>query len=620
MSPRNQTVTRTGLVNDSSDAIILIAIALVVIIGAGTWATGQVAALLFTGRWPHVSFASAVQAAFRLPGHAADPRQAWPPAVRPDLPGLLGFAVAGILVSALLAAACWWTWRQYSQRHSQGGFASHRRIQRTLSEQAVVKKGPVVRPSLAGRRVTVDQVGVRCGRAIPSGIPLAISAEDSGLGTASPRVGKTTELVIPMLTDWPGPAIVTSIRPDVLLATAALRAQAGPVSVMTPTGMISWPSRFAWDLSSGCEDLSKARVRADVMVSVGKSTGGGDSTNEGFFAMSATNLLAAWLHAAALSGEGAKAVLAWAFDERLRTPISILAKHPDAVPGTAEMLDSLYRLPADSTRSSLWATVQTALAPLLAPDARATFAPESGSVNLAEFIESGGTCYLLADERRAAGLAPAVAAWADELTEVAKGMADPMPGGRLDPPLGMFLDEVANVVPLPKLPELMSFAGGSGIFVMAILQSMAQARKRWGPEGAEMLWAAATVKVVLGGLAGQELEDIARLCGQYRETVVSWQQGGPGGASMQASLQDRQTMTPEEIRTLDDLEREALVIRSTTPVVKARLTRHYEGPHRDEHARSVRESRRLAGLDRDRAPSGQTAPQENQPNQDGDPS
>jgi TraM recognition site of TraD and TraG len=39
------------------------------------------------------------------------------------------------------------------------------------------------------------------------------------------------------------------------------------------------------------------------------------------------------------------------------------------------------------------------------------------------------------------------------------------PGGRLDPPLGLLLDEVANIDPLPQLPALMSFVGASGIFV-----------------------------------------------------------------------------------------------------------------------------------------------------------
>jgi type IV secretory pathway TraG/TraD family ATPase VirD4 len=289
-------------------------------------------------------------------------------------------------------------------------------------------------------------------------------------------------------------------------------------------------------------------------------------------------------------------VLRWAFDERLDEPIRILASQPDAADGTAAMLDALYRLPADTTRASLWTTAQTAVAPLLAPAARGVFTPGPGeATDLESFLRAGGTCYLLADERRASALAPVVSAFADDFIETAKAIADGMPGGRLDPPAGLFLDEVANIVPLPQLPALMSFAGGTGIFVTAVLQSMAQARNRWGHDAAAMLWGSATIKLILGGLAGEDLEEISRLAGEYRETVVSWQRGN-GGYSLSSALQDRRTLTPEQARTLSTERREAVVIHATTPAVKVRMTRHYEGPHREVFAASVREARQIAGL------------------------
>ena len=46
------------------------------------WLTGQLAALLFLGRWPSLSLADGLEAALRLPAHLGDPRQAWP-ALRP---------------------------------------------------------------------------------------------------------------------------------------------------------------------------------------------------------------------------------------------------------------------------------------------------------------------------------------------------------------------------------------------------------------------------------------------------------------------------------------------------------------------------------------------------------
>jgi type IV secretory pathway TraG/TraD family ATPase VirD4 len=592
----NQTVTRPGIADSPGDWLVLGVVGVVVVAGAGTWLTGQLAGLLFAGKWPPVSFPAAVQAAWRLPGHLADPRQAWPAIARPDLPGAAAIWFSAVLSVAVLGFACVAVLSWARRRRPHRGFASRAQLL-PLAVQSVVRRGAVVRPSLAGTRIRITDIGVVIGRAARSGLRLGASAEDSVLVLAAPRQGKTSQVVIPWLHTWPGPALVTSIRPDVLLATAIPRKANGPVAVMAPTGMISWPDRLTWDLASRCESFDRARARADVMVTVGKTADTSDSTDGGYFAMNAVSLLAGWLHAAALSDGSTQDVLRWAFDERLDEPIMVLAEHPDAADGTAAMLDALYRLPPDTTRASLWTTAQTAVAPLLAPAARGAFVPGPGeAMDLEAFLRAGGTCYLLADERRASALAPVVSAFADDYIETAKGLADRLPGGRLDPPLMLALDEVANIVPLPQLPALMSFAGGTGLFVVAVLQSMAQARNRWGHDAAAMLWGAATVKVILGGLAGDDLEEVSRLAGEYRETVITWQRGN-GGHSLSSALQDRRTLTPDQVRTLSAQRREALVIHATTPAVKARMTRHYEGPHRNVFAASVAEARRVAGLD-----------------------
>lgn len=134
-----------------------------------------------------------------------------------------------------------------------------------------------------------------------------------------------------------------------------------------------------------------------------------------------------------------------------------------------------------------------------------------------------------------------------------------------------------------------------GIFAVPVLQSMAQARNRWGRDAADMLWGAATVKVILGGLAGEDLREISELAGEYRETLTTWQRGRTDH-SMQTSLQDRKTQTPEQIRTLSAARREALIIHATTPTVKVRMTRYYEGPHRDKFGKAVAQARQIAGL------------------------
>jgi type IV secretion system protein VirD4 len=604
MAPRHaarhhgETVAHRGVLSEPTDVLLVAGLAALFTAMIGAWTIGQLAGLLFCWSWPNASIADSWTILGQLPRHLDDPREAWPASARDDLPGLPGFAASAVLVFIALGTGVVSGARRLSAGRSQRGFATRRELMASMSDQAVLRRGPVVRPSVTDTEYTVEDVGVRLGRSKAGRIQLAISAESSVLLMAAPRQGKTSQVIIPWLHRWPGPALVTSVRKDIVEATAILRAEHDrPVLVMAPTGMIDWPHKVCWSPTSGCARFEKARQRADVMVTVGKSGTNPDTGNAAYFGMTATNLLAGWLHAAELTGGSMDDVLRWALNERLDEPVKILRDHPNAAPGVAAMLDSCYRSP-EGTRSNLWTTVQTAVAPLLSETARATFTPPPGDgIDLEDFLAKQGTIYLLVSEKQAADLAPLISAFVDELTEAAKRLADAAPGGRLDPPLGMICDEVANVVPLPDLPALMSYAGGSGIFVVAVLQNRAQAENRWGREGAAMLWGASTVKIALGGLSGDELRDFSDLAGEYRELLTTHQRGSTGH-TIQSTLHDRKTLRPEAIRTLSEDEREALVIHATTPAVLIRMSRHYEGPDRDAYARSVEEATRLiAGPD-----------------------
>lgn len=593
----NVTVARRGFFDQPSDYVAFTVLCVGMTLAVGVYATGEVAGLISHFELPDVGLGQIGQIIGALSHHLADPKQAWPAAARQELPGPVGFAVAGALVLLVIATLAGLVIRPALRRQSRRGFASSKHLDAALAEKAVLDRGPVVRPSVAGTKFALEDVGVRAGKAIPGGTPLALSIENSVAVLAAPRQGKSSQVIIPWLHKWPGPALVTSVRRDVLESTATLRRALGPVSVLAPTGMVRWPNMLRWSPTSGCENFDKARQRASVMVTVGRSNradvNGGDADNTKFFAQAATNLLAGWLHAAAISGKSMADVLRWALDERLDEALHILAEHPRAADGVSEMLDNLYRSPAETTRSNLWTTVQTAVAPLLSPVARAAFTPAPGEgIDLADFLRRRGTIYLMVPETQAAELAPLISAFMDEAIETAKREADEQPGGRLDPPLGVFGDEIANVSPLPQIPSLMSFAGGSGIFVVLVLQNMAQAIGRWGREGAAMIWGASTVKLVLGGLTGDEIHDLSKLAGTYREALTTYQRGS-AGYSVQTTLQDRPTINAEEIRTLSEARREALIIHATTPAVKVRMRRHYEGPHAKEFTQAVIDARAL---------------------------
>jgi type IV secretion system protein VirD4 len=135
------------------------------------------------------------------------------------------------------------------------------------------------------------------------------------------------------------------------------------------------------------------------------------------------------------------------------------------------------------------------------PAAADAFDPEA-------FIRANGTLYLLGSTGAQLSVAPLVSAIVEDLVERGRRIAAHSPGGRLDPPL------------LPTLPSLLADGGGVGIPTVAVFQSLAQARTRWGETARDAMWDAATIKILLGGLArARDLEEVSRLIGDYDEDV-----------------------------------------------------------------------------------------------------
>ena len=116
-------------------------------------------------------------------------------------------------------------------------------------------------------------------------------------------------------------------------------------------------------------------------------------------------------------------------------------------------------------------------------------------------------------------LAPLFAAMATEVHHVAARIGQASPGGRLDPPLLMALDEIVQVCPLP-LPSLLADSGGKGIQIIPVVHGEAQLRTRWKGDGAQAVLDTCGVKVWLPGITDPDtLETASKLCGKtaFRE-------------------------------------------------------------------------------------------------------
>ena len=108
-------------------------------------------------------------------------------------------------------------------------------------------------------------------------------------------------------------------------------------------------------------------------------------------------------------------------------------------------------------------------------DRRPRFDPEL-------FVASRDTLYSMS--REGAGSAAALVTWLTvAIMDAAERHATASPHGRLATPLVAVLDEAANVVRWPDLPNRISHYGSKGILPIVLLQSWAQGVEVWGQHG-----------------------------------------------------------------------------------------------------------------------------------------
>ena len=474
--------------------------------------------------------------------------------------------VAAVVASALVL------WRRIgSIKHKTthdprrlAGVATARDVRSVASQKALLSRGRTLRPSLD--KPEPSDIGYLLGRSRGQGV--WASVEDSILLLGPPRSGKGLHVVINAILDAPGAVITTATRPDNIAATLTARQDRGPVAVFDPQRLAEGlPAGLRWSPVRGCEDPLTAMIRATGLASAtGLSTGGVESG--GFWEGKTRTALQALLHAAALDNRSPRELFGWTLaPSAAADAVAILSSNPKAAPGWADSLESMIHSDP-RTRDSIWMGVSLALSCLADPRVLDAVSPKPGEhFDPVDFLTNNGTLYLLATGAGAGASWSLVAAFIEDLVETARHLAAASPGARLDPPLLLALDEIGNLSPLPSLPVLMAEGGGTGITTMPVLQSLSQARDKWGDHAAGAIWDASIVKVILGGTSSaRDLQDLSALIGERDERTDTISVGDYGSRSLQRSIRRVPVMPPETIRTLP-FGTALVLLRSAPPLV-----------------------------------------------------
>lgn len=459
--------------------------------------------------------------------------------------------VVAVLLGAMTALGLL-VWRTVARHRSSSdprrlaGTATGPDIAAVASARALVKRAGTFRPSLESPQAS--DVGYILGRS--RGKEVWATVEDSILLIGPPRSGKGLNIVINAILDAPGAVVTTSTRPDNLTVTLRARQDQGPVAVFDPQRIApGLPAGLRWSPVRGCEDPLTAMIRAAGLSS---STNFGSVSGGDFWQGKTTSAIQGLLHAAALDHRDAAQVYQWALNPTAAgDAVRILQSNPNAAEGWAESLESM--LQSDPrTRDSIWQGVSLSFSALADPRVLDAVSPRPGEEFDPEtFLTQHGTLYLLATGAGAGASASLVAAFIEDLIEVARKIAARSPGARLDPPLLLALDEIGNLAPLPSLPTLMAEGGGTGITTLPVLQSLAQAREKWGENAAAAIWDSSIVKIVLGGASNsRDLQDLSTLIGDRDETTDSVTYGDQGSRSAQRSIRRVPILPPDVLRTM----------------------------------------------------------------------
>jgi type IV secretion system protein VirD4 len=477
-------------VRDHDDPIAVLlfgALCFVAAVAAVVWAGAALATFASGGGSLDAGLADAARAAVALPGRLTNPASAWPAPASSRIPGpwlywpvtLLVLGIAGCIAAMALR------WRAGTRgvgpiRLRRLGVKGDARFATTRDLAPLVVSGPTPGRFILGR-VGRHLVATEDRRLAPAQSRRARRRQgDRGaVALIGPsRSGKTTAAIAGIL-EWTGPAVLASVKTDLLAATIHWRAEQGKVRVFDPTSCTGQePS--SWSPLRDAKTVQGAQRAARVLA----DTAPGSVEDDAFWTSQCEILLFALLFVAANTEKRSmRDVVDWVLTQDkpgeigrgdLEPLLQALLVHddPEVVAGAEEAGKALLAIwqMDERTRSSVYATAQTVVWPWADPGVAAS--AKGCDIDLDWLCSDANTLYLCApidDQQR---LSSVFGGLLGDLIRQAFARVN-RTGKPLDPPLLVVIDEAGNT-PLRSLPEYASTVAGIGILLVTIWQSKAQ--------------------------------------------------------------------------------------------------------------------------------------------------
>ncbi len=486
---------------------------------ASVWGGAQVAALVATGEWLDAGAGDAFGALIRLPSHGESPATAWGPELQASLPGptLYWVCTAAVLVVVIGVALglqrLFTNQRVGSDKRQRLGVDTRSRLARRGDLKPLIVRGPASGRLILGK-VGSDVVATEDRAASRSWRRLARQGDRSAVAVIGPtRCGKTANTISGIL-EWDGPAILFSVKNDLLAATLAQRRKLGDVKVFDPTLATRVTKRAGWSPLRAAGTPSGAQKAAHALANAAPK-GGAENLN--YFSTMAEQLLWPLLYTAAVSDRSMVDVVRWVLTQD---------RPQEGAPGeVASLLDAelvsddrlrrswaaaamtglvgIWEL-AERTRGDTYGTAQTLVRLWQDPDVATSSLSED--IDLAWLLKGANTLYLCGPMHEQERLGTVFGGLLGDLFQQAYEMAGKSESGVLTPTL-VVIDEAGNT-PMRQLPQVAATCAGIGLLLVTIWQSKAQIDAAYGTLGDSVLTNHGS-KIIFSGVSDRATLDYA---------------------------------------------------------------------------------------------------------------
>lgn|GEM_PF-5944567 len=364
---------------------------------------------------------------------------------------------------------------------------------------------------------------------------LATEDNHSLLVIGPTQSGKTSGFVIPVINEWDGPVIVTSVKTDVFEHSASTRSKKGPIFLFDFDNQINGP-KSTWNFLKQCSNWQNSVIASRDFCNTGADLYWSTNNDSRFWYQAAAKILAPILYAGSLINAQPSDLLSWINRAEFSQVAETLQQY-----GNTQALESLVTLLSkdEKLQSSILMTLESSTEFFNdIPDPA-----NHRELSLNDFLNCG-TIYITTSVWSQKRYQAYFSLLINHIIEFCYNQYS-LTNKPLYPSVLVVLDEAANIAPLPNLANIASTARAFGVQLVSIWHDLSQLQSIY-KEKFSTVFNNHRAKVLLSGCSDPlTIETFSKLLGPKESVLTSKTTSKDGQFSITDSETKAETIRSE---------------------------------------------------------------------------